>query len=214
MRASTLLFGAGVLTALAWPSETRSADLGSVGERLLDLSPARIHAFQRTMRDFGGLLAAEEAAAAGLRLESRYDAPPILQRDGAGSDLADELVIPVGAWGSDPIADEQFLIAGREDDFEDAATSWLARRVKGSDAAAAARGNRLAPRFAWDDGPIVGVRKGPISASIGEDQWQVRFVHRISRWPGWAARVTVGHEDGDDRIAFTIGRSLRAATQR
>ena len=121
--------------------------------------------------------------------------------------------MPLSVWGRDVMHDEAFLIQGREDDFEDAARSWLVRKVKGSDSAAASRGDRFAPKFAWNDGPIVGFRRGPISAMIGEHEWTVRLSRPVKSLPGWVARVSFGEERGDQRVEFKIGRSLSRATR-
>lgn len=178
----------------------------TAAERLTGLSPQRVAAFRKAMADLGG----SERASPSLHFLAEYETPrPRLGSESVPALLADDDSMPMspGLVGRDLWAEEEFLIEGREDDFQDASTKWLARRVKGSDAAATRRAGRFAPKFAWDDGPLAGFRRGSFSVMAGEDQWSLRWSRRMAR-PGWVARVSCGSEDGEERIAFTIGRSL------
>lgn len=195
-----------------------AADLPAV-QRAVDLSPERLAAFQRTLSEFGSELTLEHARSAGLDLQFRetYMAPiaplPELGDDSLPAGVWGH-ALPVGITGRDLVFEEQFLMQGREEDFESAAKRWTSRAVKGSDAAQAERGSRFAPKFGWNDGPVVGFRKGPISASHSPDGWAVRYSRALPRHPGWVARVSAGMDDGHERIAFTIGRSLARSTSR
>lgn len=180
-------------------------------QRLTDLTPERVAAFRRTLVEMGATAIGPQP---GLHFRVQYEAPSLrLAPAPSARRFADDdtLVVPPGLAGRDAWFDEQYVIAGREDDFEDAAEKWVTRKVKGSDGAAAHRGQRMAPKFGWDGGPLAGFRQGPISVMGGEDQWSVRFTHKMKR-PGWVARVGCGVEDGEERVAFSIGRSLFHAT--
>ena len=146
-----------------------------------------------------------------LFLRESHVTPPPGAR--AANEDWEDVRVPVGVQGQDLVFQEQFVLAGREDDFEDAAEKWVQRKVKGSDAAAAARGRHaLSPRYAWDGGPLIGLNRGPFTVMGGEDQLWAKWTQRLSR-PGWYARVAVGTEDGDDRVAFSLGRSLLHASR-
>src|SRR5688572_7470581 len=114
-----------------------SADLTNVASRVLDLSPERLASFKQTLREFGGQLTAEEAQAAGLDLtfEDVYDSPFVDPLAPGSDDASIPHEASLAVAGRDLVFEEQFLLEGREDDFEDAAKKWLSRRVKGSDAA-------------------------------------------------------------------------------
>jgi hypothetical protein len=202
--------------ALAFASAAPSSPAADLAERVLDLSPERVAAFKKTLAEFGARRTLDHASAEGLDLafQDVYDAPFILDDGSTPDNPRWEEGLPLGVTGRDLVAEEQFLIEGREDDVQDAARKWLSRRVKGSDAARSSRGSRLAPKFAWDDGPVVGVRKGPVSATVSEDGWQLRWSRSLPQRPGWVARVSAGVEDGEERVAFSIGRSLLRAAER
>ncbi len=126
----------------------------------------------------------------------------------------EDIRVPVGVQGQDLVFQEQFVMAGREDDFEDAAEKWVQRKLKGSDAAAAAHGhNALSPRVAWDHGPLIGVNRGRFTVMGGEDQLHAKWTQRLSR-PGWYARISAGTEEGDETVAFSLGRSMLHASRR
>ena len=147
-----------------------------------------------------------------LFLRESHVAPPPAAR--VSNEDWENIRVPVGVQGQDLVFQEQFAMAGREDDFQDASEKWLQRKVKGSDAAAMARGhNALSPRFAWDGGPLVGVNRGRFTVMGGENQLHAKWTQPLSR-PGWYARISAGTEDGDDRIAFSIGRSLLHASRK
>jgi hypothetical protein len=200
-----------LLASLLAAAPARAAQPDGALRRLLDLSPERIAAFQGALRDFGADLMADDQD--GLWMESSYEVPPDLTVATAIPD-GDPVRVPIGVQGRDLVADEQFLIAGREEDFEDAARWWVERKIKGSDAAAGARGSSLAPRYGWNGGPVVGFRKGPVTVSVGADLWKVRWSRRWSRLPDWSTNVSAGENDGEAKVAFTIGRSLYKATTR
>ena len=202
-----------VLALVSASTPSLAADFGV--SRVLDLSPERIASFKRTMREFGAHLTVEEAQAAGLDLtfEDVYDSPFVDPLAGGMEEAGAPHAASLAVAGRDLVFEEQFLIAGREGDFEDAAKKWLSRRVKGSDAARSERGSGFAPKFGWSDGPVIGVRKGALSATLGEWGWQVRWSHSLENHPGWVARVSAGVDDGEERIAFTIGRSLLRASR-
>jgi len=146
-----------------------------------------------------------------LFLTESHSSPPPGARVSA-EDWSD-IRVPVGLQGQDLVFQERFIIENREEDFEDASEKWVARKLKGSDAAAAARGRlALSPRFGWDGGPIVGMNRGRFTVMGGEDQLHVKWTHQMLR-PGWRARISVGTEDGEDRVAFSIGRSLLRASR-
>jgi hypothetical protein len=191
--------------------EVRPARQLTAVQRLTDLTPERVAAFRRTLAEMG---ATPLVPPPSLHFQVQYEAPSFRLSPAPAQRLFaddDTLVVPPGIAGRDAWFEEQYVIAGREDDFEDAAEKWVTRKVKGSDGAAAHRGHRMAPKFGWDGGPLAGFRRGPISVMGGEDQWSVRFTHKMKR-PGWVARVGGGVEDGEERVAFTIGRSLFHAT--
>jgi hypothetical protein len=184
-------------------------------ERVLDLTPERLAAFKSALREFGANLNVEEARDSGIdfTFEESYLAPLPFETQ-APSNPAYEEWLPVGVSGRDPVTEEEFLLQGREDDFEDAARTWMTRKIKGSDIAHVSHPGRLEPKYAWNGGPVVGVRKGPLSAMVGSDLWEVRFTHRLRTHPGWSARVSAGVDDGEQKIAFSIGRSLLRSTER
>jgi hypothetical protein len=148
-----------------------------------------------------------------LFLRESHVAPPPGAR--AANDDWEDIRVPVGVQGQDLVFQEQFAMAGREGEFEDAAEKWLQRKVKGSDAAAAARGRHaISPRFAWDHGPIVGLNRRHLTVMGGADQAWVKWTEPIHRAPGWYARIYAGTDGGDDRAGFSIGRSLLHASRR
>ncbi len=198
-----------MIAALALGAPLPALAVGSTAERILDLSPERLAAFKQAMRDIGGILTAEEAASEGLFLQSSYGDGGLLEYEPPAREAPmDEIIVPPSVMGRDLWHDEAFLMQGREDDFEDAARKWLVRRVKGSDAAAASRGGAFGAKFAWNDGPLLGFRQGPISALVGEHSWSVRVSRPIRSLPGWVARLSVGAKDGDTVVEFKVGRSL------
>lgn len=187
-----------------------------LGRRLLDLSPERMAAFQKALREFTG---AGQAATADFYFQARYE--PTLSEErprqpsmlrGAAAE-AEDIRVP---YGRDLSFEQEFLVAGREDDYIDAAKNWASRTIKGSDAAARAPGRRNPGlHAAWVDGPVVGVRTGPFLARVGSNgDWRVRYSRRLASHPGWVMRAWVGSDDGDEVAAFTIGRSLVASTRR
>lgn len=188
-----------------------AGELAAAAGRALDLTPERLAAFRTTLREFGAHLTVEEAQASGLdmRFEDVYESPFLDRSD----DWLTEDVGPLGPITRDVVAEERFLIEERQDDFEDAAKKWLSRRLKGSDAGPD-HGSRVSPKLGWNGGPVLGVRKGPLSASVGEFGWHVRFTKKLASHPGWVARVTAGVDDGEEKIAFTIGRSLLRSTEK
>ena len=197
--------------ARADQTEARPASHLTAFQRLTDLTPERVAAFRRTLIEMGGL---QSDGMPSLSFQAQYVAPSYrLEREPALRLFADDdtLIVPPGLAGRDAWADEEFVIAGREDDFEDAAEKWVTRKVKGSDGAAARRGPHVASKFGWDGGPLAGFRRGPVSFMAGEDQWSLRWTHKMDR-PGWVARVGCGVEDGEEKVAFSIGRSLFHAT--
>lgn len=206
-----------IIIALLLAPTASAAELASVAQRALDLSPERVAAFKQTLREFGTHLTLEGAQAQGLdlQLSDAYQAVHHLESEIGTLPAGDwGTALPVGLTGRDLVFEETFLMEGREDDFEDAAKRWLSRSIKGSDAARAERGSRFAPKFGWSDGPVVGIRRGPFSVNVEEDGWNLRWSHRLARHPGWVARVSAGMEDDEPRIAFKIGRSLVKASHR
>ena len=90
----------------------------------------------------------------------------------------------------DLVFEEQWLLAGREDEHERAARHWLGRRLKGSDRRAGGGGSIVKAHFAWDHGPLVGAGTGPFSVRAGESQWRLQWSKRWSRSGGpWRSRV-------------------------
>jgi hypothetical protein len=193
--------------ALLCPGAARSSDLGQATRALLDLSPERIAAFNKALQDFAG---GWEARGPELYFSARYASAP----DGPPSCLVDspdgigEVRVP---YGRDVAFLEGFFIAGREEDYEHAARRWAGRTIKGSDAArdAADRGGRWQSRFDWNDGPVLGARRGGISGSVGwNSDWKLRFSRPIAGHPGWTWRTWIGERDGETIAGFTVGRSL------
>lgn len=195
------------------PGEAHSADVGQAARALLDLSPERIAAFNQALHDFAG---GWEADGAELYFSARYGPTPGARPaclneapDGIG-----EIRVP---YGRDVSFLEDFFIAGREDDYEHAARRWAGRTIKGSDAArdAADRAGRWQSRLDWNDGPVIGARRGPFSASAGwNSDWKLRYARPIAALPGWTWRTWIGERDGETIAGFTIGRSLFSSMSR
>lgn len=124
--------------------------------------------------------------------------------------LAPSLDEPPGLPGRrDLVFEEQWLLAGREDDHQRAARHWLGRRLKGSDRRARSGGSAVRTQFAWDHGPLVGLGGGPFSVRAGASQWRLQWSKRWSRSQGaWRSRVWVGEDEGEFEARFLIGRSL------
>lgn len=176
------------------------------GERLTSVTEERVLAFRRAMAELSGV----DLGASTLHFRADYatGAPRLVPETRTSRFPEDDTIImSPGMVGRDLWAEEMFLLEGREDDFYDASRKWMSRKIKGSDAASLRRGGRISPKFAWDDGPLAGFRRGPISVMAGEDQWSLRWSRKMAR-PGWVARIGCGVEDGEERIAFSIGRSL------
>lgn len=208
----TPLFAALVLLAAGSAS---AAQPPAPLQRILDLTPERLAAFKSALRDFGDYMLVDDPD--GLWLESSYrteaDAP---ERRASFDDAAEDVRVPVGVQGRDLVAEEQFLIAGREDDFEDAARWWVERQLKGESGLAGSGGGsrRLQPRYGWNGGPEIGFRLGRVTTMARQDGWKVRWSHGWASRPGWSTRVSCGVNDGDERVALTVGRSLfRSRTQ-
>ena len=185
-----------------------------MSRRLLDLSPERVAAFKQALRTFGG---SEASGLGDFYFQARYEPemqgrparlPAMLRADAEG---ADALRVP---YGRDLSFEQSFIIAGREDDYLDAAKKWAGRTLKGSDAASTARDGGTRMNYAWNDGPIVGVGRGPMSARVGWDgDWRVRYSRPLRSHPGWVLRASVGQKDGEDVAQFSVGRSLFASTR-
>lgn len=183
-------------------------------QRLLDLTPERLDAFRSALRDFGDYMLVDDAD--GLWLESSYRTPTEVPERRAHDAGADDLRVPVGVQGRDLVAEERFLIAGREDDFEDAARWWVERQLKGESGITGSGGGSpgIQPRYGWNGGPELGFRLGRVTTMVRQDGWKVRWSHGWASRPGWATRVSCGVNDGDERVALTVGRSLfRSRTQ-
>jgi hypothetical protein len=109
----------------------------------------------------------------------------------------------------DLVFEEQWLLAGREDDHERAARHWLGRRLKGSDLRSRSGPSPLKVKFAWDHGPLAGIGHGPYSVRAGASQWRLQWSKRWARSNGpWRSRVWIGEDDGDFQAQFMIGRTL------
>jgi hypothetical protein len=189
---------AAAVLALALADEAR-AD-GQAFPEVLGITPERVAAFREALRDSFTPAEGERLdAQLDLELVSLYDAPP----RGTSALLLPE---PPTPWGRDLVHDESFLIAGREEDHEEAARDWLARELKGSTRASMGRSPRVSPRLAWNDGPLFGVRHRGLSARVGPGQWRLKVTRRM---PGaWRASFYVGERDDETRVGFVIGRSL------
>lgn len=166
-------------------------------------SPDRIAAFNRTLREVGDQVPPDDD----LRFEARYIAPPFLPAPRARDETRD-VVVPLGGASSDPVRDERFLLQGREKDFEDAAEKWAVRSLTPKSATGTGHRRLFAPKLSWHGGPVAGFRGGPVTVTAGEDRWGVRFSRSLRHRPGWQVRVSVGQEDGENHVAFSLGRSL------
>lgn len=204
----------GVLVVATLAATTPARADGLVGAALdLDLRE-RIRAFRETLRDMAGpsteTVSAGYADGSELFLESRST--------GRSAPDLDELTdLPVPGM-RDLVFEERWLLAGREEHVERAARHWLGRRLKGSDRRHAARhrpGARPSPRLAWNHGPVVGVRVGPVSARVSEDSWRLQWREvRSTRGGPWSTEVHVGERDGALQVGFTVGRTLLTAAAR
>lgn len=204
------LVGLSVPCHAAEAREAKSHRQVTAFQRLTDLRPQRLAQFRKALAEFGSFGAGSPMLH--FRVDYQPATPPVLPEKRQALFDDDTLRVPPGVAGRDAWADEQFVIAGREEQFQDAAEDWVERRIKGSDAMARTRSSReVAPKFGWDGGPLAGFRYGPVSVMGGENQFHIKYTHRMKR-PGWIARVGCGVEDGEERVAFSIGRSLYHAT--
>jgi len=191
------------------PSLASAGDFGDRAAAALDLTPERLDAFQRTLREFNGSMDSAQSTSGDLWLTSSYLTPTFMDE----AEQAD-LVLPTDGGLRDVSWMEAFVIEGREDDFEDAASKWLTRKLKGSSMTPRdGSSHGFTTKFGWNDGPIVGLRRGPLTAEMRPDGWRLRLTKRIGQ-RGMLARAWVGEVDGDMACAFTIGRSLFRATAR
>lgn len=109
----------------------------------------------------------------------------------------------------DLVFEEQWLLAGREEDHEDAARHWLGRHLKGSERRVKDGRSPIKAKVSWDHGPLLGIGHGPVSLRAGGSQWRLQWSTRWARSGGpWRSRAAIGEEDGDFKVEFMIGRSL------
>lgn len=206
LRPTLTVTGALLVAALGVPAA--SAQSPGPVRVLLDLTPERIEAFRTAWREFSGLEL--DRIDASMEFESEFFATPELLEH---PDLRSAL-----PQSRDYAADEEFMIAGREDEYEDAARDWVERRLKGS----ATTERRRTPgtvraRLAWDHGPLVGAAKGPLGFQVGEDRWRLRLSKpiRMSSGQTWMLRGFLGEEHGEGwQCGITIGRNLLASRAR
>jgi hypothetical protein len=186
--------------------DTRASEVGAAARAFLDLSPDRVAAFNQALRDFTG--AEWTTAAYGLSFEASYQTP-VAGRSKLESDLGvGEVTVPTGR---DVTFEEAFLVGDREVDYERAARRWVSDQFRGGDGGGGGFG-RWHALGDWQGGPVVGFRRGIVSASVGEDgYWRVRISHAMANHPGWAWRAWAGEKDGEQVAGFTIGRSLYAS---
>ena len=192
-------------TAPLLPSMARASVLGSAAGEILDLTPDRVAAFRHALQEFSGTEISRDHD--GLYLHAEYVTPSFL----FGPD--DDFRMGSGPSGRDLEAEEALLIEGREDAWRDASRAWVERRLKGDDSSAPT-GSSWSPRLGWNGGPTVGLSRGPMSASLGSSGWRLKWTHGIRGLPGWRMRASVGEEDGDTQVGFSIGRSLLTARSR
>lgn len=195
-----------VLGTILSPSAAR-ADTSAAVRELVGLTPERVERFRLAMRDyFGGRATPEEIAE--LAFESRFTAPP------SELDMGGEVVL--GLDGRDLVYEEDFVLAGREDEFVRAAKASVRRRLGSSRPSGGSGRSAVRARAGWSHGPWIGVRAGHATARIGTDGWRLAVSRAFTTRSGapWHARGWVAREDGDTRVAFTVGRSLLTSRHR
>ena len=197
---------AALILALPWlsPAAAEAAEPGRLSIPALTDLKDRARAFREALHEL--TVSAEAAAHPGpsvLHLESQWSFQDELLR----ASLDEHPGIP---YQRDLVFEEQWLLAGREEEHEHAARHWLGRKLKGSDLRRSRRSaSPWGSRLAWDHGPLLGVGRGPMSLRVGESQWRLQWAKRWSRSGSpWRARASVGEEDGDFRAEFLIGRTL------
>ena len=200
------------LLLLLAPGSVLAAEPGEAVRRFLGVSPEQVAAFKHALHEFAHGV---DAPSGDLYFQARYDlassnsvatAPAALRTSAAE---LEDLRAPMGR---DLNFEQDFLIAGREDDYEDAARRWAAITLKGSGTPGGASPAHMT--YAWNEGPLLGVTRGHISARAGVNgDWRIRYAVPIRSHPGWVARAWVGSNDGEEVAQFSIGRSLFASTR-
>jgi hypothetical protein len=200
-RSPLRILAASLLTLL--PCLVQAGDFGSHAAAALDLTPDRLEAFQRTMREFSGSMDSPQALRGDLWLTSSYVTPTFFDE----SWEAELAAVPTDGGLRDAAWMESYLIEGRDDDFEDAAGKWLERKLKGSTMTPHGPSSGFATKLGWSDGPVVGLRHGVFTAEMRPDGWRLRLSKSFGQ-RGMVARAWIGEVDGDMQCRFTIGRSL------
>ena len=181
------------------------------GARLLDLTPERVAAFRQALHEFATPARhAPTFVASELSLASRYTVPPPLLNGPLLGGLPPLPVTP----GRDVVFEESVFLTGREDHVRRAARSWLERSVKGSSSHRSTTDSPWGLRAAWNHGPLLGVRRGLVSAQAGPSSWRVSLRRPLpagGRSP-WSLGASVGAEDGHLMASVVMGRSLRRAS--
>lgn len=199
------------LLLLLAPISVLAAEPGEGVRRFLGVSPEQVAAFKQSLREFTHGL---DAPGGDLYFQARYDlassnsvatAPAALRTSAAE---LEDLRPPMGR---DLNFEQDFLIAGREDEYEAAAKRWAAIALKGNGTQGGSS-SAAHMTYAWNEGPLLGVTRGHISARAGwNGDWRIRYSRPIRSHPGWVARAWIGSSDGEEVAQFSIGRSLFAS---